>query len=948
MALFDSPPTSTASAGNWRGGLYSHAMTSTSLHAFMAPTTTSPQPHVILNGGTYASCLASVPGNTGAVRFPSYSDYEPTSFYTVRVTLEYGHWFTLGGNGTENRTLTLNLESVGSGAPTVRATRDIVVNNNSRWSPGAATQITLQWTFSGDDDTATQFQLVFTGGVESEEPVNEALHGIYLRNVLLEVGFRGSLAPTTEFGLHMGSSGVFPGDWHQPALDYRAMANSRVMRRHPLMAASYGHMYAVGLLDQQVRTPSVHGDYLYFEEGVPPYLIYWDRTVDAGAGYEDGGVQLGNAGDLDNLLTSNSVGFWSGVERYAESRNLVAPDFRVEMNGMDMSAFVHTFNNGSVSFVGPPSLAEFWSEAGTRISVYGGQMPIMSGISVRAESLPYTNVRKLTVSLLPTTRYNDVDLAETESLYTISEGMPTDELTYITQILSASGFAGNVYTSADVMFRDLTFWTQVPPDGPGFELEEAITNYYNPELGTTHSVVSKIAEANMLGVYDLPNGDIGLFPLIPYVDYTLTQLLETALPQLGGSAETAVVRVYCDDGQGYFVADPRLDITNISMNLDEGFARVEVEAFSNTIVADFAFTDATFVQGTEGNEAQNIYFQATLPMGAVDSNSVSGGGNAFNNKPWKFRRLEGGSPVDYLSPLTWWQQINQSPGVGEARVRGIKVRGWGIGSRQIAYSQHLEDTFANIFQDDPDGLAAALAFYQAQSTDRAVYGLDGGATGTITSGAEFRWAMKIADVDTSTLKIEPMVGSFMPEFAPQWLPIVGELIERAEMAKPRKAKRVTNSMIAQLGHTYAVQVPIAVTNLESLYGSHYYDEFANAGATHLATWLTCREILKARRVDVRYAGAHYWTVNQFLAIPRRPDGGEGAPIRWYDVLLVMEPAEINGEVNGEVWTSVVCAFIGAYNVVTGIEDHEMPLSWGSVWDRRGDEDDLAVEPMGAS
>jgi hypothetical protein len=935
----------------WRGGAGT-SFESTALHGYLNGQLLNGNLRVVVlpeQIGTDAR--ANNPLNIARVSYPILQLPDAERNYTVNLSVRVNRWAKPNSTPSPSsyrRIVRFELHKTSGGVSTgLLATGETQVGWVTEIGTSAVKVVNLSFVLNpGDADVFEKrnLELRIIGDSTGDGDNNYTLNtpGCLVYDARVTLTYYGDSSPPAppgpgESDLSVGGApqGHAPYDWRLPALRYRALANSNVMRRHPLMAASAGSIYAYQQGTGSNHRVRSYGDYLFVElpASGAPFMFYWGPTVTvAGATLDPAGsgaawtVLPASEAEFAAARSSGTTGAWSGVETYREDRNLVAPSFRVLSDNADMSAYLQEFSSDGVTLVGPPSLAEFLGDVGLQVRVLAGQTPLLSGRLVRADLRPYANVRRLSLSLVPESRYFDIDLSDLD--LTQEEGLPSSELAYITTVLRASGFRNQILQTQHARWRPISFWTQVPPAGPGFDTDEQREVYWNTSLGSTFGVVQGVANANMLEVFDLPNGDLLLDQIVPFADLTLQQLLTTSLPQMGGSPETALVRVYGQDAQGNYTPDPRLDIGGISLALDEGFAEIEVEAFSNTVSADVIETWAPFVQGLESPATETPYFDASLPAFTRDSSTVRGD-NAWNDTPWKFRKAQDQVPKDTFVPRHWFEDKEMS--LGSSAITATTRDTWGLGSRWVN-SKGLLLAPLNQRLSEPE-LSQQAGFLGINPSDVVAYGFSASATGTWTAGATWRFTVKVPMLDSGSIKITPMLGKFTPEFGPRWLPNLEELVQAARTAKPRKARRVQNQLVAQIGAAGAVNVPAQVLNL-SFEGRAYYDAFENAAANHLATWLTAKEALRSRQVELRFAGAHVWGPNSFVAIARRPEGGAGTPVQVVDVLLVLEPPLLSGRVNGEVWSSVRCGYVGAFDLVDGTATFDMPLSWGSVWDTR--------------
>lgn len=693
--------------------------------------------------------------------------------------------------------------------------------------------------------------------------------------------------------------GVPPDDWAEPSLPYRAVTYSRATLRHPLMPVGMGGVVAYELYGGGKATVNRVGEYLVIGSNhQPPYVVYFDP---------DNTGQALPAATQDTLewARSQTDGFpaWGGVERYDEDRNLVYPAYEVLIDDFDYSAYLTEFQPDRVKLTGPPTFNEQQPYAMHQLKVTANDVPVTAGVITRVSGSPHANVRTLDIQTQPTLEYYDVDLSAVD----MSDiHLPSTEEEYIDKMLRRAGFSNMIFRTPGVKFREVAFWTKPPPDGPGMVQEEVEAKYWNTQGGSVRGEVEAVVQANNLQIHDLPSGDLLVTPILPLVEKTLLQIVE----------QDALV--YCRDDAGNFVNEPRLNVSSVNLALDEGFAEVEVEGYSNVVDPHYKPAPAPFVQGS-GNDAQTRPY-ADHSIGLFTSNKD------FRTP---FQERVGGVTRNYFIPEHWMEKI------GVPKVINKKEADWGIGGTSVAWSTvekaKVKD-LPNVKRMGsnqalyPDINLAELKTRLGITDDTYVYyALALGLRASWTKGATWRSTVDAAALNDALLRIRPLVGRFDETYVPRWLPDVGARIEAAKALKPRKAKRINNPFVAEIGHNYAVQVPSWVSASD-------FNKNRVSAANHLATWLTVREFLKTRQVELAFAGAQHWVPGQFIAIARRPEGGEGAPVTRVDVLLVMEMSRADARVGAEAWVKARCAYVGWHDYVTGESHYDMPLGWGASWE----------------
>ena len=211
---------------------------------------------------------------------------------------------------------------------------------------------------------------------------------------------------------------------------------------------------------------------------------------------------------------------------------------------------------------------------------------------MRAETRPHANGRVVTFRVMLNSEFYDVDLSRANLE---SESVPSSEDSYVKTVLERSGYQGQLQVAAGIQWRDTAFWQAPIPAGPGMELSEVESRYQNTQNASTLGTIKMVLQANMLDLYDLPNGDLMVDTLLPTPEKSLPDLLKDA------------GLVYCSSG-GQYVNDPRITITQVSLALDDGFAETEIEGFSNEVNLGIGKGLASFVQ----NNVQNTFLEFSV------------------------------------------------------------------------------------------------------------------------------------------------------------------------------------------------------------------------------------------------------------------------------------------------------------------------------------------------
>ena len=195
------------------------------------------------------------------------------------------------------------------------------------------------------------------------------------------------------------------------------------------------------------------------------------------------------------------------------------------------------------------------------------------------------------------------------------------------------------------------------------------------------------------------------------------------------------------------------------------------------------------------------------------------------------------------------------------------------------------------------------------NNSRLVVGISAYASGDYVSKATFQFKVTVGKPQDAALTVVPLEGKFDSRWAPEWFPpsVAGAMVQAYKDLKPRGSRKVSNPMLARLGSQYAVQMPRYADGRVQL--SEYDDNWATS-ANQLATWMTLKDLLRTRQVELSLAGAQAALPNQFLFVARRPPGGPGSAVTQVDVLLSLEPGRPDARVGSEAWTRISCAYVG--------------------------------------
>lgn len=709
-----------------------------------------------------------------------------------------------------------------------------------------------------------------------------------------------------------------PVGWLAPGKTHRALAYGQLVPRHPDMPIGMGGVLVYNMQGTQIN-PTRRGELLCLPDK-GPHVCYW--TPDQYS------MPLPNIPEsqYQAVYMGLARGNWGASEHYKESRNVVVPRFQVSIGGVDYTSHVVDFSPNSVTLAGPASVFENIPNSVQTIQVSGQSMPIYTGRAVRADTRPYANGRVTTFQVLYNTEFYDADLSRVNME---NEPLPEGEGAYVLKLLEKAGYQGTLEFAQDIRIRTINFWHTPMPDGPGMELAEVESRYQNTQNSSTLGTIKTVLQANLLDVFDLPNGNMLVDTLIPKPEKTLPELLKEA------------PMIYCassgsQSSQPVYVNDPRINISQVSLALDDGFAETEVEAFSNEIDLKISRGLADFVQAYKPSNILEL---------------TIGGYESYREWPLEqFQTMENNILKGRFYPYEWFIKAQVDPNSSAIEdTRTYQSGGFMGGGNKSVVRKDLVfmtaeeaavkwPTFRNDIQmfvdqfmpaEEIPGTAPKYDTPQKRMQNtRLATGVGIALKGDYVSKATFQFKVNVGKPNEALMSVLPLLGKYDARFAPDWFPptVVTSILTQYKDLKPRGVKKVTNPMIARIGSKFAVQKPRFRDNRVT---DQEYDENWATTANQLATWLTVRDVLSTRRVELSIAGAQAVLPNQFIFIARRPSGGPGKPITHVDALLTLEPGKPDARVGSEAWTRIQCAYIGT--VVNNESFYDMPIGWGATW-----------------
>ncbi len=744
----------------------------------------------------------------------------------------------------------------------------------------------------------------------------------------------------------LGSNWYTINDWLEPRKKWRIKTVYNEVIRHPFIRRFF---YTVVVYDSEgmLISPKRFGDsVLIIPNGTPPYTVYfnpvWD-PIDNDPPIWELGVP---SRSIDDLLKQNIP--WYGLEHYDEYLNAVNVTgiFTVDIGGtmvlgitdqkyerMDnpnplrVSQYVLSIRKGEIVLVAPKDALESAFTLYPRIvSIrHDGADYIDYGIITRVRIEPLGRNKRITINYVGIDEFFDLDVKDLEtaslSLRNILDpNSSSKEEDILHKLLRAAGIPGTHTIDGETRYS--LFWTVKPPRGPGLPEDEAIARYYNTMSGSLFDAIRSLAEANMLRAVPKPDGGLHFEPIVPFYGYTIDKFFDGTVP----------VQFFCVDDKGYYVLDPKLELTDFVLDTTSIFAEIEVEGYSNTVTADFIQTYGRFVT-VSGQEREYVEIDSGLWGNAyaafesyADSQKINGKYDdetqvhPNNTRGFRFRVIENGSPKAKYYPVLWARAKGIDPYSKENFSYESGDANWWVDFKQaidVDMKEGLIDTTGvNSLADEliSRGFDASSVNMEKHKAIAGFWATpERNLIGACLGDPLFRMKWKVVDVDMATISIKPLRAGPDDLYAPFWFPhFHTEFISRYKSLFARGNKVVQNPFITEIGDPdFAVQYKqwsYPVKNGRT-YGELLYTT-VDANAKHLATWLTFEEFLKSRRARIRYYGFPRWRPRGFVAIAVKPS--IGTIVEKYDLFWIGEDVSISMEFGKEFYTEAEAYFIARF------------------------------------
>jgi hypothetical protein len=749
-------------------------------------------------------------------------------------------------------------------------------------------------------------------------------------------------------------------NWASPRHSYRAATKFNVVTRHHLMPRDLNDLVITDFTGQRV-TFSTYEDRIVIN-GTPPFFVYFNPEPGQNpvplslpvvgewsavqkqlplAGFEpENGkwiVKLGGYGERD-------------TERAKERRDATAP--------YDASDYLTRISGDSVELVVPHSVSQNVLSNLT-YPVYIGYSLGASENPVKYAYVTHTRLEagqstlKVTLNLAEPKSFFNVDISALEkgnALPRFTSNNPT-ELDWVRWLYKLSGMYGLLSMEPGLGFKPLSFWTDLYPDGPGMPEAEMWDRFLNLNLTSTIGEIENLLQANLCTSVERPDGGLHIVSLVPNANLTPAQFFEPS----------ARVLFYCVNPDGVtYQRDPKLHIEALEVSVDNTFAVIEVEGYSNTVQGNLKKDYATFVQG--GKETKVLEVDAGLwdndkyrfesmwntmkdADGNFDDPSALERALDFNKPGFRFTKLVNGVPKRVYYPEVWYRRLG---------MRGDDPNNLEVTTGDANYRFYLEKFLFGTLTDSAANALDVDTHYNAlpeidrpANKKQALIGFRGwgyaaNICGSLFGDPFYRIRLKAPEIDTATLKIAPLVGKPSDDFAPKWFPnFYSKYIQPNLAAYPRKVKRVQNPFVGEMA------TPKHLMAHAQAWATQY--KSPESLASHLATWLTFMEFLKTRRTTISYAGYAPWMNMQIIAVAVKPLAG--TRVQFYDFYLL---DNVNPEVNvgGEIWTRATGYFLFRYNKLTGEASYDPPIKdeggvsadpWpGGTFDDTETEEDITI------
>lgn len=743
---------------------------------------------------------------------------------------------------------------------------------------------------------------------------------------------------------------LYPEDWLYPDCRWRAHTVYQEVIRHPLMPFGFSGIQVVDAWGQPVSVKQYEDIVLIIEGGEPPYTVYFQPAFaqDPSSSALPSGVP---SKSLDELLRQSTP--WFGLEEYKgnPTASYIIGAYNVFVGGVpvygvgdqayarrdnpnpiDVTKYVTSIRNQEITLYVPMGHLDTVFTLSPRIvSIVRNAEYVDYGVITQVLIEPVGTYKRITLRYVKIDEFYDLDVKELDSGEFLLRSLidpkqnPTEDW-ILYKILRAAGVPGT--HTMDGRMRYALFWTAPPPLGPGLPEEEALVRYLNSISGSLFDSIRALAEANLLRAWSKPDGGLHFEPIAPFYGLTIDKFFDGTIPVL----------FFCVDPSGNYILDPKLEIQSFTLDTGNIFSEIEVEGYSNSVVADFRQTYATFVTAS-GQQRDYVEVDSGLWgnayaafEGYVNSQKINGqfddpdqvhpnGATGF-----RFRVMENGVPKAKYYPVLWarakevdpYSITNFSYDSGDAN--------WWVQFRYVV-DVDMKDTLANKL--GVDSLAEELISRGLDSAKtnaekrKAIAGFwatpERNLVGACLGDPIFRMRWKVVDIDTATLAVKPLRAKSDPLYAPFWFPnFYEDFVVRYKNLQARGVKVVQNPFVTEISAPdFAVQIDQWSHRQEEwnnrTYGEMLYTT-TDANAKHLATWLTFEEFLKSRRARLRYYGNLSPSMNLrprgFVAVAVKPK--EGSRVEKYDLFWLGDSINLNMEVGKELFVEADAYFIARF------------------------------------
>ncbi|API81903.1 hypothetical protein G20c_95 [Thermus phage G20c] len=730
-----------------------------------------------------------------------------------------------------------------------------------------------------------------------------------------------------------GFASDFPlWSWSSERHEYRAATKYNVVTRHPLMPRDLQDLYITNFSGAPVSY-TTYEDRIVIN-GEPPFFVYFNPQSGQGA----------------VPLSLPPVGEWSAVQKrlplagfepenglwvvklggYGEPDPALAAARRDASAPYDASPYVTRITGSAVELVVPHNVAQqvlsnvtFPIYVGYRTDTQS-ELPVKYAYVTQTSIEPGQSTLRVSLGMVEPKSFFNVDISSLEKSDALPRGVQS-ELDWVRWLFKLSGMYGLLSMEPGLGFKPLEFWTAAYPDGPGIPEEEMWDRFLNLNLTSTIGEIENLLQANLCTSVERPDGGLHIVPLVPNAHLTPAEFLRP---------EARVLFYGVDADARTYRRDPKLDISSLEVNVDNSFAVVEVEGYSNTVQGNLVRTYATFVQG--GRETQILQIDAGLwdndayrfeqmwqtmktANGNYDDPDTVVWGQMDANEPgFRFSKLFSGVPKRMYYPESWYRLVgmdSRDPSnleweSGDANYRvALEKYQFGLLTDQAAQGYDLDNYYNQLPENQRNfNKAQVLLGFRA-------YGYAANVCGSVFGDPFYRLKLKAPDIDSATLSIVPLIGKPSDKFAPKWFPnFYSKYVQPNLAAYPRKVRRVQNPFVSEMASArylmrHAAPWASAYTSPDAL-------------ASHLATWLTFMEFLKTRRTTLSYAGYAPWTNYQIIGVAVRPVSGN--QVRYFDFYMLDE-VQPDVTIGGEIWTRAVGYYLFRLDVESGEVSYGLPI-----------------------